>query len=267
MPPKHKPWWKADADADESDKLALLPSDAARWAWFRMMCRAKTQRRMGVFSGRAHLKALLGLNGRFVPDLVRIGAAHQWPTDCPRCQTDYATDAIAGDVVVHDYRREQRDPTAADRQARARERHGDSDGDSHADITFPSRAVSPSPSESPSSTIPGEPYPVRSPGSDSLDAMALVEELASRPFGWGPGSPVADTLIADVKDLGPERVMAEYRAVRSDANGSPIDVAGIVYGAHKRLYRIPSAPGNGRAAKPKGLQPEKSEVDRAFDQR
>ena len=87
MPPRHKPWIKVDADTDESDKLAGLPNHNARWGWFRMMCRAKTQRRMGVFAGQAHLRQLLGTEGRYVPDMVKAGLLHVWPTDCGRCSS------------------------------------------------------------------------------------------------------------------------------------------------------------------------------------
>lgn len=98
-----------------------------------------------------------------------------------------------------------------------------------------------------------------------FEAMELVEVLTSRPFGWGPGSQIYDTLAADVRDLGLDRVTGEYRAVRAAADGMPIDPAGIVFGAHKRLYPIPDGPARGRAGKaPKGLGPDMAEVNHAF---
>jgi len=99
---------------------------------------------------------------------------------------------------------------------------------------------------------------------DVFDAMEQVQNLTSgRPFSWGRGSPIFDTLAADVADLGLDRVTAEYRAVKAAADGQPIDAAGIVFGAHKRLYLIPAGP-NGKASKPKGLGPDMAEVNRAF---
>lgn len=245
MPPNHKPWWKADADADESDKLALLPSDAARWAWFRMMCRAKTQRRMGVFSGRVHLKALLGLNGRFVPDLIRIGTAHEWPTTCSRCQVDYTEDAQPGDVVVHDYRREQRDPTAAERQARARDRrshgHTERDGDSHGSVTSSSRALSPSLSTSRSLPGEDEPYQV---GGGPIEPYRTMEELTGFPV-----QRVSDRTIQRLDGLCDRRhvdpVVAAMRIVAPGIAPQPPSPDQLVYEVIKHLEPF----SNGRTAK------------------
>lgn len=96
---------------------------------------------------------------------------------------------------------------------------------------------------------------------DVFTAMQAVEDLTGRPFGWGSGSPIFETLAADVRDLGVERVTTEYRAVRAAANGNPIDPAGIVFGAHKRLFPIPDAPRTAKAGKG-GVSAE--EAERAF---
>ncbi len=94
----------------------------------------------------------------------------------------------------------------------------------------------------------------------------LVEELTSRPFTFHRGNSVFDMLAEDVKSLGAERVSAEYRAVSRASNGMPMDAAGIVFGAHKRLFVIPDPPGRRTAgSKPKGLLPDMDEVNRAFD--
>lgn len=265
MAREHKPWWRTDADAHKSDKLVRLPGDAARWAWFTMGCEAKVQRHMGVFADRAYLRFLLGAYARHLPALERNDLVHEWPTPCADCATDYRGTATDGAMVVHNYRRKQVDPTNADRQARFRERHGQSDAESNGDVTSISRAESQSPSPSPSENPDRDGYQVRSDRSDAFEAMQLVEELTGRPFGWGPGSKVADLVIADVADLGLERVTAEYRQVKAEANGSPIDIAGVVYGAHKRLYRIPDAPRQGRAtATPKGMVQPVDEIREAL---
>jgi hypothetical protein len=98
-----------------------------------------------------------------------------------------------------------------------------------------------------------------------FDAMGQVENLTGgRPFSWGRGSPIFDTLAADVADLGLDRVTAEYRAVKAAADGQPIDAAGIVFGAHKRLYLIPAGP-NGKTPKQgKGFNPTSEEAWDAF---
>lgn len=113
----------------------------------------------------------------------------------------------------------------------------------------------------------GESTKVRDTRTDDVfDAMEQVQHLTNeRPFSWGRGSPIFDTLAADVADLGLDRVTAEYRAVKAAADGQPIDAAGIVFGAHKRLYRIPDAPSGGRkpvAVGKGGVSDE--EADRAF---
>lgn len=120
------------------------------------------------------------------------------------------------------------------------------------------------PSKSRAEQSQDEPSMSRGHADDVLDAMASVEELTGRPFGWGQGSPIFDTLAADVRDLGLAKVIAEYRAVKARSGSSPIDPAGIVFGAHKRLFPIPDGP-TGRAAKPgKGFNPTSEEAWDAF---
>lgn len=267
MPPVRKPWIKVDADADESDKLAGLPNHSARWGWLRMMCRAKTQRRMGVFAGQVHLRSLLGTEGRYVPDMVKAGLLHYWPTDCGRCASDYLGDASEGELVVHDYRREQRDPTNADRQATSRDRNGVRNGESNATVTPLSRALSPSLSESPSETNPREPYQVPSAADDVWRIVGVIEDLVGS-FGYSRGSKVFDRMADDVTQLGPDRVEGAYRSLRAEFASDPMDAAGIVFGAHKRLFPIPDAP---RTAKPavaaKGAVQSVSDIREQLDAR
>lgn len=117
MPPSREPWIKVKIRLDESDKVAGLPNDAARWGWVRVLLKAKTQRRMGVFGSRQQLKTILGIHGRFVPSYLAAGLLHEWPTDC-RCAPAYEADTEDGGevpdgaLVVHDYRDEQIQPNA-----------------------------------------------------------------------------------------------------------------------------------------------------------
>ena len=262
MPPRHKPWIKVDADADESDKVARLPNHSARWGWFRMMCRAKTQRRLGVFAGEAHLRQLLGTEGRYVPDMVRAGLLHFWPTDCGRCAGDYSGDATDDELVVHDFRREQRDPTNAERQSRHR------NGESNANLTVDSRALSPSLSMSPSETQPRDGYQVpRDVDDDVWETAVLIESLVGT-FPYSRGSRVFDLMVDDVRTLGREKVADAYRSLRAEYAAEPMDAAGIVFGAHKRLFPIPAAPRNGKpAAAPKGMVQPIDEIRRQLDAR
>jgi hypothetical protein len=242
MPPKHKPWWKVDADADESDKLAKLPSDQARWAWFRMLCRAKTQRQMGVFAGRSHLKTLLGLHGRFVPDLVRVGVAHDWPTDCQKCSTDYAGVAVAGDLVVHDYRREQRDPTNAERQSAYRDRNGVGNAPSNDVSNGLSRVLSPSLSSSPSSsTGEDDGYQVATPP-EANDLRLLAEQLTGQPNAlsnvW---SGLGEKAVRLARKHGLPAVEREWRRIAAEEGGMP-ELRQLVFGADEALNRIRRTP-------------------------
>lgn len=250
MPPKHKPWWKVDADADESDKIGRLPSDAARWAWFRMGCKAKTQRRLGVFAGRSHLKSLIGSSGRFVPALVAAGLAHDWPTTCPRCSQAYLSDATDGDLVVHDYRREQRDPTAADRQADFRDRNAERHDISNGGLTPSSRALSPSLSPSPSPSpgedepyqVAGDPEPALVLPPEAHDLRRLTEELTQRPNVlanvWGG---LGEKAVRLVRKHGFPAVEREFRRIAAEENGMP-ELRQLVFGADEALNRVPRPP-------------------------
>jgi hypothetical protein len=111
-----RPWIKLLVDLDDHDKLARLPNDAARFGWVRVLLKAKTQRQMGTFASRRHLADILGRHGRYVDNYVAEGLAHEAPAMCRECRKWYPNSA-PGQVVVHDYLREQRDPTHAERQA------------------------------------------------------------------------------------------------------------------------------------------------------
>lgn len=234
MPSHRKPWIKVDADTDESDKLAGLPNHNARWGWFRMMCRAKTQRRMGVFAGQAHLRQLLGTEGRYVPDMVKAGLLHVWPTDCGRCATDYAGDVTDGEIVVHDFRREQRDPTNADRQSRFR------NGERNANLTDDSRAVSPSMSPSPSENDERAGYQVATPP-EANELRALAEELTGIPNVlanvWGG---LGEKAVRLARKHGMAAVEREWRRIAAAERGMP-ELRQLVLGADNVLNGVTTA--------------------------
>lgn len=102
---------------------------------------------------------------------------------------------------------------------------------------------------------------------DVFDAMQSVEDLTGRQFSWGSGSPIFETLAADVRDLGVEKVTTEYRAVKAAAGATPIDPAGIVFGAHKRLFPIPGGVSAKPAAAPKGMVQSIADIREALDAR
>lgn len=120
--PSREPWIKLLVGIYRSDKLAALPSDAARWGWIGVLTNAKTQRRMGVFASQAHLEDVLGKRGRFFLDYVKVGLLHRAPHLCEECARRNP-EIKDGEVIVHDFLVQQRDPTNADRQLTWRESH------------------------------------------------------------------------------------------------------------------------------------------------
>jgi hypothetical protein len=118
----NEPWVKVKIGTRRSAKLAALPSDSARLGYFYLLLESKVQRRMGLFEGRAHFVEVMGRFGRFLPDYVAQGLVHEAPAMCEPCQQRNAA-AKAGELVVHDFQKEQRDPSNAARQADWRDRH------------------------------------------------------------------------------------------------------------------------------------------------
>jgi hypothetical protein len=114
------PWVKVRIDLPSSDKVAGLPGAEVphpAWGFVCLLAAAKTQRRMGVFAGRSHLAAVVSQAAPFIDLYTEAGSLHVAPALCDECALRHAGDDLkAGELVVHDYLKEQRDPTNADRQ-------------------------------------------------------------------------------------------------------------------------------------------------------
>lgn len=121
-----EPWIKLKIGIRRSGKMAGLPTDTARLGWIYVLVEAKVQRSLGVFDNKAHFVEVLGRFGKHFDAYRAAGLLHVAPDLCADCKARHR-DAKKGQVVVHDYRREQRDPTVADRVAAHRERHADDD--------------------------------------------------------------------------------------------------------------------------------------------
>lgn len=117
-----EPWIKLKIGFRRSGKVADLPSDTARLGWLYALLEAKVQRRMGMFDSRQHFVQVLGRFGRHFDSFVSVGLLHEAPIRCAECKPRHP-EARPGELVVHDFRKEQRDATNADRQATYRERH------------------------------------------------------------------------------------------------------------------------------------------------
>jgi hypothetical protein len=148
-----EPWIKVKIGIRRSGKMAGLPNDSARLGYFYALVEAKVQRQMGVFDNRAHFSEVLGRFGRYTDDYLAQGLIEVAPDLCKDCKSRHRG-ARKGALVVHDYLREQRDPTNADRQAAYREAHADEDdsnaernGDRNADhnddVTLPDATAEP----------------------------------------------------------------------------------------------------------------------------
>jgi len=137
MASTREPWIKLKIGVITSDKVASLSDDSAWRGWITALVLAKTQRRMGVFISRGHLAELLGRRGVYVDEYTQRGLLHVAPVLCADCARRHVDDNLdSGNLVVHDYLVEQRDPTNAERQAAWRAAHHvDRDGNVTVTVT------------------------------------------------------------------------------------------------------------------------------------
>lgn len=248
MPRRHVPWIAVRIDLPDSAKLADLPSDSARWGWVNALAKAKTQKNLGVFESERHWREVMGRFGRYLSDYVSAGLIEKAGALCNRCQ-DSHSGLKAGALVIHDYRREQRDPTASTRQQRFREAHendGESNGvdnaESNGEKTVDSRALSQSLSEDHQET--GE----RGRGSGGNQPTGFDDDPEGPALSWlarhgcyftSPNDKRLRDLITLVEKRGSDRVIAvfEQLASRGMEDG---DVGGYVYRASDAFRVRPS---------------------------
>lgn len=121
-----EPWIKVKIGIFRSGKIAGLPNDTARLGWFKALVESKVQRRMGVYDNRAHFVEVIGRFGKYFDQYVAQTLVEIAPDLCVECKRRNRG-LRRGQVVVHDFLREQRDPTNADRQADYRATHGGRD--------------------------------------------------------------------------------------------------------------------------------------------
>lgn len=267
-----RPWVAVEAAIRVNHKLVALPSDSARWGWVCILGEAKQQRPAGAFHSLAHLREAAGRFARFIPDYQRAHLLETAPDLCDRCAKKWPK-ADAGTLVVHDWHVHQVDPGAAKRAKDWREGADRTGAERETNEissfvdTDPSRALSLSMSTSLSETQPGDGYQVPRDGDDVWETAVLIESLVGT-FPYSRGSRVFDLMVDDVRTLGREKVADAYRSLRAEYATEPMDAAGIVFGAHKRLFPIPDAPRNGKpAAAPKGMVQPIDEIRRQLDAR
>ena len=152
MASTREPWIKLKIGVITSDKVASLSDDSAWRGWITALVLAKTQRRMGVFISRGHLAELLGRRGVYVDEYTQRGLLHVAPVLCADCARRHVDDNLdSGNLVVHDYLVEQRDPTNAERQAAWRAAH-QVDRDGNVTVTVTGTVTPPSVTKVPDDT-------------------------------------------------------------------------------------------------------------------
>ena len=118
--PRRTPWIAIDVDIRKDDRVADLPSDAARWGYVAgVLAEARLQDPRGVFGSKATFEEAVGRFSRHLEAYIAAGLMERATSMCTDCRHDYG-DLKRGALVVHNWIRKQRDPTAADRQNRRR---------------------------------------------------------------------------------------------------------------------------------------------------
>jgi len=119
--PRRDPYVAVDATIRRNAKLAALPSDTARLGWLYVgLGEAKLQRPAGRFASRAHWAEVAGRFGRYLGDYLSVGLLEEAPHLCDRCRAGWG-ELPAGALIVHDWKRHQTDPGAAERAEAWRE--------------------------------------------------------------------------------------------------------------------------------------------------
>lgn len=261
-----RPWVAIEAAIRVNHKLVALPSDSARWGWVCLLGEAKQQRPAGTFRSLAHLREAAGRFARFIPDYQKQHLLETAGALCERCEKRWPS-IPDGVVVIHDWALHQRDPGSAERSADWREaqKQGSDERTPNEKRTLGdtdhSRALSLSMSTSVSEPNPRAEYQVPRPTDDVWRIGHVIEDLVGS-FPYSRGHRVFDAMAEDVGKLGADRVEAAYRAIRAEYASEPMDAAGIVFGAHKRLFPIPDGPRPVKAGK--GFNPTSEEAWDAF---
>lgn len=132
--PRRDPYVPMDATIRRNAKLAALPSDTARLGWLYVgLGDAKLQRPSGCFRSRAHWNEVAGRFARHLRDYLAVGLIEEAGRLCDRCSKAWPA-LPAGALVVHDWKRHNTDPGAADRADRFRSDRPDDDANERGSI-------------------------------------------------------------------------------------------------------------------------------------
>lgn len=228
-------WIRFEIGAIRSRKIALLPSDSARWAWWATVSAAKEQRPSGQFANEQHLQACVTstVASEFVT-LLSAGLLEVAPDLCDRCTMSF--NVPDGTIVVHDWHSYQLDPTGTERSRRAREKATVKTG-GYVD-TRPVKIEAPE--------APGTPVQKSSDEKSPYGiAIEWIERKTQREwFVSSPNSALWRALRDIVDTHGVDKVVATFQSL-SEQHVSLARAEQFVYGAQRVLEPIPSV----RAAK------------------
>lgn len=226
-------WIRVEADIHRHPKVVALPSPAARWAFLVTLAEGKAVE--GRWASVAHYRACVPpQEARHLPAMISAGLV--------------AMDGPA--VVIHDwddYQVVRKDPTAADRVRRYRERQRNGEQEPsprnalRRNGLVTSRALSPSLSMSVTPNEEDEPYQVAiPPEADPL--RLLAEELTGQPNVlanvW---SGLGEKAVRLARKHGLPAVEREWRRIAAEEGGMP-EVRQLVFGADEALNRIRRTP-------------------------
>ena len=231
-------WIRFEIGAIRSRKIALLPSDGARWAWWATVAAAKEQRPSGQFANEQHLQACVTptVASEFTT-LLGAGLLEVAPDLCSRCIMGF--NVPDGTIVIHDWHSYQLDPTGTERSRRARARAIAPEPESGG-YNYPRQLTNVSPE------APGTPVEKASTEKTTYgQAIDWIEKKTNREWFVSSPNSALWRALRDIVDLhGIEKVLLTFESLSRD-HVSLVRAEQFVYGAQRVLEPIPSV----RAAK------------------
>lgn len=219
-------------DPEFSERKRDYPDGPYR-ALIDTLCAAEAEPKRGTFRSLAVLRALLGRSARHLAYLISHGDLAALPD---------------GRIHVVGWEEWQEGNwQVAERMRRVRARRDgptvtDVTVGTVTDVTVGTVTVSSEPL-----AVSGKPLAVAvssgvTPPTARPPTMTVIDYLESRtgrPYGFGPGSRTHETLSADIRDFGADRLLALMRA---DPTPKP-DISQLVFNASHVLHPITSGPG------------------------
>ena len=226
-------WIRFEIGAIRSRKVALLPSDSARWAWWATVAAAKEQRPSGQFANLQHLQACVtpSVAAEFTT-LLNAGLLEVAPDLCDRCQMGF--NVADETIVIHDWHSYQLDPTGTERSRRARARSVDQEPQKGG-YQYPARL------ENVSLEAPGTPVQKASDEKTPYGvAIDWIEKRTNREWYVSSPNSALWRALKDIVDAhGIDKVVRTFEDL-GEQHVSLVRAEQFVYGAQRVLEPIPS---------------------------